>query len=361
VTSSGTHHAGRVPSLDMIRGVAILLVVLVHSGQMIAFPGFLADVTSLGRYGVPLFFILSGFLMGSLYGHDAPWSLRNFVSRRAGRLLPAWWTFLALWLLAFALFPEEPFALAGFSAEAKSAWILAGIVLSVILLNDLTPVTTNLFVPGGWSISAEAMHYALFPRIRQLSGRSIATIALVTAGGSVAAWIWIAWAQTGWTPLNAWLTTWAPWATLPLFLTGLLLARGLPGQVSLMRRLILATISVVSAALSAWLANLVGVDLLPLVALAGASLFASLYYAARVPKWLVLIGGISYEMYFTHFVVLAALERSPLLTLFQTPWGGLPFFVTIVLVSALVAALVRWSISRPGARLIQQTFTGAHA
>ena len=167
----------------MIRGIAILLVVLVHSSQMVAFPGALANVTSLGRYGVPLFFILSGFLMGSLHGVGTDWSLRSFISRRAGRLLPAWWTFLALWLLAFALFPEEPFALAGLSAEAKGAWIIAGVVLSFLLLNDLTPVTTNLFVPGGWSISAEAIHYSLFPRLRQLSNRSIATIALITGGG----------------------------------------------------------------------------------------------------------------------------------------------------------------------------------
>ena len=361
MTRPRTGDAGRVVALDMIRGVAILMVVLVHSSQIVAFPGFLANLTSLGRYGVPLFFILSGFLMGSLYGVGTEWSLRRFASRRAGRLLPAWWTFLALWLLAFVVFPEEPFALAGFSAEAKSAWIIAGIVLSILLLNDLTPVTTNLFVPGGWSISAEAIHYSLFPGLRQLSSRSVATIAFGTAGGSVVAWIWIASAQTGWTPLNAWLTTWAPWATLPLFLVGMLLARGVPSQVSLRRRWILVAISVASALLCGWLASLVGVDLLPLVALAGASLFVALYYAARVPKWLVLMGGLSYEMYFTHFVVLAALERSPFLNFFQQPLGGAPFFVIVVLLSALIAYVVRLSISRPGARLIRRAVTGVPA
>lgn len=263
MTRARSDDPGRVAALDMTRGVAILMVVLVHSSQMVAFPGLLANLTSLGRYGVPLFFILSGFLMGRLYGTGTEWNLRRFASRRAGRLLPAWWTFLALWLLAFAVFPEEPFALAGFSAEAKGAWITAGIVLSILLLNDLTPVTTNLFVPGGWSISAEALHYSLFPRLRRLSSRALTLIAAASGVVSVAAWIWIASVQTGWTPLNVWATTWAPWATLPLFLVGLLLARGLPGQMSIGRRWGLVFVSAGAASLSGWLATLVGLTCSP--------------------------------------------------------------------------------------------------
>ena len=75
----------------------------------------------------------------------------------------------------------------------------------------------------------------------------------------------------------------------------------------------------------------------------------------------MLIGGISYEMYFTHFFVLAALERSPALSLYRTPLGGAAFFVTVVILSALVAYVVRWGISRPGGRLLRRVITGAPA
>lgn len=345
--------ADRVPSLDLIRGIAILLVVLVHSSQMVGFPGILANATSLGRYGVPLFFILSGFLIGSLHGLGKDWSLRNFISRRAARLLPAWWSFLALWILAFIIFPEQPFALADLSSEAKYTWIAVGVLLSILLLNDLTPITTNLFVPGGWSISAEAMHYALFPKLRLLSNRQLSVIAFVSGGVSVGLWIWISWTKSGWTPLNAWLTTWSPWSTLPLFLVGLLLARIIPSQMSAQLRSLLLALSAISLVSSGWLAAMVGVDFLPLVALTGVSLFVALYYSVRVPKWILLLGALSYEMYFTHFVVLAALERTPFLGWFQYEWAGIPFFVLVVVLSAASAYIVRWSISKPGGRLIR--------
>ena len=353
MTTPAATDAGRVPSLDMIRGIAILLVVLVHSSQMVGFPGILANATSLGRYGVPLFFILSGFLIGSLHGLGTNWSLRKFASRRAARLLPAWWAFLALWMGAFVIFPEEPFALAGLSSEATSTWIAVGILLSILLLNDLTPITTNLFVPGGWSISAEAMHYALFPRLRLLSNRQVSVIALVSGGVSAGLWTWVAWTNAGWTPLNAWLTTWSPWSTLPLFLSGLLLARVIPSQMRVQRRWLLLCLSTISLVSSGWLAARVGVDFLPLVALAGVSLFVALYYAVRVPRWLVLMGALSYEMYFTHFVVLAGLERTPALDWFQSEWAGIPFFVLVVVLSAASAYVVRWGISKPGSRIIR--------
>lgn len=259
-----------------------------------------------------------------------------------------------MWILAFVIFPEQPFALAELSPEAKSTWIAVGILLSILLLNDLTPITTNLFVPGGWSISAEAMHYALFPKLRLLGNRQISVIAIVLGGVSVGLWTWIAWTNTGWTPLNAWLTTWSPWSTLPLFLVGLLLARIIPSQMSAQRRWLLLALSAISLKSSGWLAAIVGVDFLPLVALTGVSFFVAVYYTVRVPKWLLLLGTLSYEMYFTHFVVLAALERTPSLGWFQYEWAGIPFFVLVVVLSASSAYIVRWGISKPGGRLIQQ-------
>lgn len=74
---------GHVPSLDGLRGVAILLVLGVHADELI--PG--------GRLGVDLFFVLSGFLITSLLfnqSHDqGEIDLREFYRRRALRLLPA--------------------------------------------------------------------------------------------------------------------------------------------------------------------------------------------------------------------------------------------------------------------------------
>ena len=66
----------RLQSLDMLRGIAVLMVLMVHAPlpssltQLLA-GGFLGKVItrliSLGSYGVDLFFVLSGFLISSLF------------------------------------------------------------------------------------------------------------------------------------------------------------------------------------------------------------------------------------------------------------------------------------------------------
>jgi len=83
---------GHVPALDALRGIAILLVLAVHSSDDLdALPG--------GILGVDLFFVLSGFLITSLlleeWHREGGISFRGFYRRRALRLLPALFAMLA--------------------------------------------------------------------------------------------------------------------------------------------------------------------------------------------------------------------------------------------------------------------------
>jgi len=61
----------RNPGLDMLRAVAITMVVCYHVIQMSPspLPG-LMRVVHLGQYGVDLFFVLSGWLIGGLYRRE---------------------------------------------------------------------------------------------------------------------------------------------------------------------------------------------------------------------------------------------------------------------------------------------------
>jgi peptidoglycan/LPS O-acetylase OafA/YrhL len=86
----------RVSSVDGLRGIAILLVMLSH---FVRAPqsGVLLDrlfwsVASVGWCGVDLFFVLSGFLITGILldGIEAGSSPRNFYARRILRVVPVY-------------------------------------------------------------------------------------------------------------------------------------------------------------------------------------------------------------------------------------------------------------------------------
>src|SRR5882724_10785668 len=85
----------RIPALDGLRGIAILLVLLAHSVFHTTFQSHpsLNRLLAVGRLswsGVDLFFVLSGFLIGGiLLDHrESPKYFKSFYIRRVYRILP---------------------------------------------------------------------------------------------------------------------------------------------------------------------------------------------------------------------------------------------------------------------------------
>lgn len=93
-----------------MRSIAILWVMLWHIHWALQ-PGMLTGIANYGWMGVDVFFVLSGYLIGSQllrpYLRNGRPSLGEFYLRRAFRVLPAYLTVL---LLYFAVpgFPEAP-------------------------------------------------------------------------------------------------------------------------------------------------------------------------------------------------------------------------------------------------------------
>jgi peptidoglycan/LPS O-acetylase OafA/YrhL len=92
---------GQIPSLNGLRAVSILMVVLAHlshQGQIVPNEGRWGLLGYLGRLGVDMFFVISGFLITLLLlrEHDRHQaiSLKQFYLRRAFRILPAYLCFL---------------------------------------------------------------------------------------------------------------------------------------------------------------------------------------------------------------------------------------------------------------------------
>jgi peptidoglycan/LPS O-acetylase OafA/YrhL len=127
----------RLPELDGVRGIAILLILVRHSvvwpaGQMLQnrAPRLYALLDA-SWCGVDLFFVLSGFLIaGILLDHrDAPNLLRVFYTRRACRILPAYLLLLLVASLPIGGAPqiaEGELPLAVYLAFLQNLWSAAG-------------------------------------------------------------------------------------------------------------------------------------------------------------------------------------------------------------------------------------------
>jgi peptidoglycan/LPS O-acetylase OafA/YrhL len=141
----GLPHAMQVhiSPLDGLRGWAAMMVVFAHIGffgtQPLAYP-------EIGNYGVFLFFVLSGFLMGHLY-LTKPFDRRaveNYFAARISRIVPLYYvTVVAGFLIGQFIDPKFTYA------------------MSVKMLVRHLLFTGN--VSAFWSIGPEFQFYFIFP------------------------------------------------------------------------------------------------------------------------------------------------------------------------------------------------------
>jgi peptidoglycan/LPS O-acetylase OafA/YrhL len=112
-SSFASTSGGRIPVLDGIRGVAILMVMVFHFWLFGTTTGtslwerIYSNVAGMGWIGVDLFFVLSGFLItGILYdSRSSEHYYRVFYARRTVRIFPLYYASLALffWIIPFVL------------------------------------------------------------------------------------------------------------------------------------------------------------------------------------------------------------------------------------------------------------------
>jgi peptidoglycan/LPS O-acetylase OafA/YrhL len=91
----------KIPALDHLRALAITLVFFFHY-RLFAHPGWVDAWMSFGWVGVDLFFVLSGYLIANQIFAGikmGQFSLGTFFLKRFFRILPAYWTVLALYFL----------------------------------------------------------------------------------------------------------------------------------------------------------------------------------------------------------------------------------------------------------------------
>ena len=181
VSASAPPKLGYRPSLDGLRAVSVMAVVLYH-----------ADVSWMpgGFLGVEVFFVVSGFLITALLiderHHSGAISLRQFWIRRARRLLPALYLLLAVVSVASMLVYRD-------AAGRMGGDVLAALVYVSnwwqIFLNE------SYFAQAGrppllqhlWSLAIEEQFYLVFPPLFALGWPAGAAR---SPAGCSSAWRW---------------------------------------------------------------------------------------------------------------------------------------------------------------------------
>jgi peptidoglycan/LPS O-acetylase OafA/YrhL len=146
----------RVFGLDLLRAAAILSVICAH-GFVVLYPHFGSVLGFFGHggfYGVELFFVLSGFLIGQILIRQGPAlgdaaNVAVFYVRRWFRTLPLFFLFLAINIWLEYRFREHH---VGFSEALSHGFFL----------RNLTGFQMTFF-PESWSLAVEEWFYLLFP------------------------------------------------------------------------------------------------------------------------------------------------------------------------------------------------------
>lgn len=124
-----------------------------------------------GDMGVRIFFVISGFLITGLLMAEreetGAVSLRRFYYRRALRIFPAFYAFLAVLALLFHFGLLDPS-----SPDAPRLWVAA------VYVANWTG-TGNWYAAHSWSLSVEEQFYLIFPALFRFTTEGRARRALV--------------------------------------------------------------------------------------------------------------------------------------------------------------------------------------
>jgi len=148
-------------NLDILRSIAVLLVLLDHGLDMVGakhnLEASLRDFdTCVGRLGVLLFFVHTNLVLNFSLARlrTSGWTLfRNFLVRRAFRLYPL--SILCVLLVAIFKLPSTPLS----HVAAQYNWV--SLISNLALTSDVT--NTPVLLGPLWTLSVEMEMYVVMP------------------------------------------------------------------------------------------------------------------------------------------------------------------------------------------------------
>lgn len=346
-----SHAASRIPSLDGLRAIAFLVVLIAHLGL---------DGIVPGGFGVTIFFFLSGYLITTLmlseFDAKGTMSLFAFYVRRTLRIFPPLYVSVLVALAIYGVLDPASLSAGGVLA---SLGFYANYYLAHVSEAKLIPGMSVL-----WSLAVEEHFYLIYPFCFQLLRRYVKGAAqhglfLLGVCGLVLVWRVVITTLQLFPSDHAYMCT---DARIDSILFGGLLAVWknpvrLPegaGLGSLRRKWILIGLALGTLLLTFTIRSPFFRDTLRYT-LQGLALMPIFYYAvrdshSRLFAWLngrllEWIGDRSYAMYLIHNFAIVLVAQT------LTSWGPLARAPVVALVTVGFAVVVRLVVERPAQRL----------
>jgi len=159
----------RIPSLDGLRAVSILLVLFAHSRYSVGFPVQLSRLAYHCAVGVTVFFVISGFLITTLLlteeAKNGFVNRTDFYIRRAFRILPIFLLFIlfvTLW------------------RKVEAIGLTNGDILHALTFTvNFAPGRGSWFISHFWTLSVEEQFYLLWPTVFIISRKHLKPVLCV--------------------------------------------------------------------------------------------------------------------------------------------------------------------------------------
>ena len=346
--SLDARESGRFLLVDALRGFAAFIVVLFHVWHKnispildIELPRPFEHVVRLGNMGVPIFFVLSGFVIAhSVFGrHISPGYFGRFIVRRSLRLDPAYWASIALAIATLAL---SGLILRQPGIELPS---LTDIAIHLVYLQEILGVPEIVGVY--WTLCYEVQFYLVFVAFlglaQYLSGKGEdAKIGSLGAVIFTALWCVSLLMASGYLecPRGLFLDRWFQ------FFAGTAAYWAYRGYIPTW------TLVAVLAGTLGLTPNVDAVQVQVTVVLTAGLLFSTArsgqIFSVSCGRAVQMLGAISYSLYLTHMLVGCRVAR---FGVERYPHMGLPSAVALMAFSTLVsiafALVFYWAIERP--------------
>jgi exopolysaccharide production protein ExoZ len=347
-------------SVDTMRGVAILGVVLAHTaGHYAPFGGLIQRVCSFGIYGVQLFFLISAWTMCHVWfgRKDEGQKVLRFYIRRLCRIAPPFWLAIVVYGFANGWQVDEAVQLVPYMVK---------LALSALLLHSFVPGAIDSVVPGGWSIGVEVAFYLVFPLFawivaRKPKGAAFALLVAFVIGVCLQAIIrpmLIDRNGTSATPAVDYFLYFSMLTQIPVFLLGIVVYQG-ASRHTVIGAVGMAMVWLTLAYAFKALLGLPGRPglVLPVLCLA-ALLWLALHFDLHFEP-LAFLGRMSYSVYLFHFLVIRQVSEVTGWNLHHTHFW--PALLTVLGVSMAIGEISRSTLEKACAALAHKLIDALNA